>query len=120
MHRPHKQPKPTTPADVVSVAENNTGKLIDDISPPEVKPGGNRVKSYLDIVAHDNVDEKVLRVALDKFGDEIEETKMGPIFFFHGGIGFRFNAEIGMNKILDDEYTTLKNRALTLFRRAHK
>jgi hypothetical protein len=120
LHRPHKQPKPTTPADLVSVAENNTGKLLVNVSLPEVKPGGNRVKSYLDIVAHDDVDEKALHIALNKFKTEIEETKMGPIFFFYGSIGFRFNTETSMYKILKDEYVTLENKALLLFRKVHK
>ncbi|MFH0919011.1 MAG: hypothetical protein V1913_01500 [Fibrobacterota bacterium] len=118
LHRPHKQPKPTTPSEVVAVAENNTGKLIKDTL--EVNPGGNRVKSYLDIVAPDTTDAKAIITALDKFRGEIDPARMGPIFSFNGGIGLRFNTEIEMHKVLNDEYDTLKDRVVVLFRYAHK
>ena len=118
LHRPNKQPKPATFSDVLSVDEGNTGKLIKD--QVEVKPGGNRVKSYLDIVAPDTMDAKSIIAALEKFKKEINQSRMGPIISLANRIGLRFSAEIEMYKILGDEYDTLKDRAVALFRSANR
>ncbi len=118
LHRPNKQPKPATPSDVVSVAESNTGKLIKD--QVEIKPGGNRVRSYLDIVAPDTMDAKSIIAALDKFREDINQSRMGPIISIANRIGLRFSAEIEMYKILGDEYDALKNRVVALFRQANR
>jgi hypothetical protein len=115
LHRPGKQPKPSSNSEVVFVAESNTGKLIKDHC--DIKPGGNRVKSYLDIVATDTIDEKAINAALDKFQLEIVQDKMGPIISIVDGIGFRFNAETGLFKSLDDEFSALRKRAVFLFHR---
>jgi hypothetical protein len=116
LHRNAKQPAPANHLDVVSVAERDTGKLIEDKC--DVKPGGNRVKSYLDIVTSNEVDEKSLNAALDKFEKKIVPEKMGPIIDVFHGIGLRFNVELELYRTLSNEYAALRERAMTLLAHA--
>ncbi|OGJ92074.1 MAG: hypothetical protein A2268_05955 [Candidatus Raymondbacteria bacterium RifOxyA12_full_50_37] len=118
LHRPHKQPKLKGPADITAVAEDNTGKLIKDNC--EVEPGGNRVKSYLDIVAPDDAGEKQITAALDNLQGEIDQSKMWPITYLADGIGIRFNTDMELYKALEEEFSTLKASALALLRSARK
>jgi hypothetical protein len=116
LHRAGKQPKLSNLSEIVSVAENDTGKLIADKC--DIKPGGNRVKSFLDIVASDKIDEKSINTALEKFRDKIAEENIGPIVQIIGGVGLRFSAEIKLFKSFENEYVALKERAMSLFRHA--
>lgn len=109
-------PKTLSTRDVISVAESNTGTLIKDKC--DVKPGGNKVKSYLDIVALDSIDEKKLIHVLNQFQDKIKSEDLGPIIDIIEGIGMRFTAELELHDNLIDEFTLLKKRALSLFRMA--
>jgi hypothetical protein len=107
-------PKTLSTREIISVAESNTGTLIKDKC--DVKPGGNKVKSYLDVVALDSIDEKSLVSALTKFQNELKGKEIGPIIEIIDKIGFCFTAELPLYDNLDDEFTLLKKRALSLFR----
>jgi hypothetical protein len=114
LHRTVKLPKPLSKLDVISVAESNTGELVEDKC--DINPGGNRVKSYLDIVASDTIDEKSINEALDAFRKKISQDKMGPIVDIVGVIGLRFGAEIKLYQTLTREYLALRKKAMSLFR----
>ena len=107
-------PKKLSTHEIISVAENNTGTLVKDRC--DVKPGGNRVKCYLDIIASDSIDEKSLLSALTKFQHNLKAEELGPFIEIIEGIGLRFTAELKLYDKLGDEFTLLKKRALSLFR----
>lgn len=113
LHKYSNPPKLINDSDVISVAESNTGELVKERC--NITPGGNRVKSYLDIVASDEIDEQELITALNSFRSDIVEEKMGPILRIIGKVGLRFNAEFGLYDTIVDEYKELKEKALSLF-----
>lgn len=112
LHRLEKQPIVSSKLDVISVAESNAGELIKERC--DINPGGNRVKSYLDIVAPNEIEVKQLGTALDEFRNDIISDNIGPIISIVRGIGFRFNADFGLYDTVIDEYDELKTRALSL------
>lgn len=111
-HSSQKQPLLSNITDIVSVAEINTGRLVR--SKCDVSPGGNRVRSYLDIVAADNINENSIKNALDSFRSEITHKQLPPIIEIINHIGIRFSAEFGLYEGIVNEYDQLVKRAIGL------
>ncbi len=96
--------------DIRQVAETKTGTLVDKII--EVKPGMNRVLSYLDVVTADDRTPHVAG-ALDAFESLISVNL--PLAKVINGVGIRFDAQAGLPvEELVEEYRSLKNRILEL------
>lgn len=80
-----------TNPDPTLVAETYPGVLVsDDV---EVAPGGNLVRSYLDVVVHDSAPLATVVEALERF----RATALGELpALLRGEVGIRFNAETGL------------------------
>ena len=116
LHGPANCPQP--PFDTIKtislVADVNPGKILD--SDCDIKPGGNLVLSYLDIVAADPIDMDVLQTALEEFLRKIVNTPL-PVSLIIDGIGIRFGATYGLDDALSEEFKALVGRALVLLKK---
>lgn len=94
------------------IPETEPGNLIsDDV---EVAPGGNLVRSYLDVVAHDSTAIHAITQALDQF----RESALGSVpAVLRGVVGIRFSAEAGLApEALPLEFDNLRDRVDRLLR----
>lgn len=94
------------------VAESEPGELVsDDI---DVAPGGNLVRSYLDVVAHDSTPLEAVTQALDRF----RESALGSLpAVLRGKVSIRFNAEAGLDpEARPAEFDDLRARVDRLLR----
>ncbi len=99
---------------VMTVAEQYPGTLVD--SELDLTPGGNAVRSFLDVVAADGTGLERLRTALEAFGRELESAAL-PHMALLDGVGIRFHAESSLEDERVDEYRVLKTRLLRLMER---
>jgi hypothetical protein len=113
IHADGKQPDMKNIAMITRVAEIDTGTLV--IKNCELPPGGNRVKSYLDIVSDDNITQDIFRAAIASSRTKISSEAL-PFQDIVGSLGIRFGAEIGLYDIVGQEYDELANAALLLLR----
>lgn len=96
---------------VQQVAQQNPGTLV--FRECDLKPGGNDVRSFLDVVASDETDSARIRAALDAFERALESESL-PYMTVIDRIGILFNAELGLEEERLDEYRVLKRRLLSL------
>jgi hypothetical protein len=81
------------PRDAVHLPETNPGHLEDEII--AVKPGGNRVRAYLDVLAPDAVPSELLFRVLDQLSQELDRLD-NPVVFCRGDVTIRFGVETGL------------------------
>lgn len=62
----------------------------------DVRPGGNEVLAYLDLVARDDVAESDLRVAVDTLVDSLAGGKSIPVTVAVQGVSARFGCTVGV------------------------
>ncbi|WP_437650724.1 hypothetical protein [Sorangium sp. So ce362] len=93
------------------VAEELPGMLI--LRDCDLRPGGNRVRSFLDVVVRDQVDRGHVQVALDQFGRRLANAFL-PFVDVIDGVGIRFSAEPSLDPERLDEYRLLLTRVLRL------
>jgi hypothetical protein len=104
LHGPHVW-LDTPPPEIAS----HPGHLVE--SRIEVKPPGNRVRSYLEILAPDDTPSRaILEKALDIVG--LLENRPLPLQVQSGEVGFEFNAELGLAAPWRYEFDVLLKRAL--------
>jgi hypothetical protein len=99
---------------VEQVAEEFPGVLVD--SECDLRPGGNRVRSFLDVVARDGTPLARIKTALDEFGRRLDHATL-PLVEIIDGVGIRFNAEPALELERLDEFGVLRNRILLLLGR---
>lgn len=93
------------PADPVQLPEHNPGVLWWD-NGPEVPPGGNRVRSYLDLLAPDDTPAAEVEAALTSLWLELVADEAGPpaaqgalpnpVDYRHGAVVLRFGVDLAM------------------------
>lgn len=112
MHKDIELPALNSPTAITLVAEEKTGTIVDENC--VVPPGGNHVKSYLDIVANDNIAQEFIENSIKNARSKIASVAL-PFQEIIDSVGIRFGAEIGLSKMIVEEYDDLTNAALTLF-----
>lgn len=101
-----------TNPDPVAIGETEPGILVGDAI--EVAPGGNLVRSYLDVVAHDATPVAAVEKAL---ADCRARTDTGVPMVVRGSVGVRFGVELGLEEdARGPEFEDLRDRALGLLR----
>src|SRR5262249_32724333 len=95
---------------VSRVAEEAPGVLVEQAV--VIPPGGNRVRSYLDVVAPDGTDPSSLRAALDVFERGLPVDALPLVRIVGGAIGVRLNADIGWWSTMTEEYRALRDAVL--------
>jgi hypothetical protein len=101
-----------TNPDPVAVSEGAPGVLVSDAI--EVAPGGNLVRSYVDVVAHDDTSFSAIEDALKSARARVHGAL--PIVT-RGRVGVRFGAELGLAEdAWGSEFDELGARALSLLR----
>ncbi|QRK05588.1 hypothetical protein JQX13_36355 [Archangium violaceum] len=101
-----------TNPDPTVVPETEPGELASD--EVEVAPGGNLVRSYLDVVAHDSTTVTAITQALDRF----RASDFGSLpAVLRGAVGVRFSAEVGLApEARPAEFDALRERLDRLLR----
>lgn len=96
------------PADVslqAALPETTPGELVH--SSVAVKPGGNRVRSYLDVLAPDLIPPRALLEALDRFAALLPRCP-NPCVVSLGEVLVRFGVEVAMERDRGHEYERLR------------
>ena len=112
MHKDGKQPIMENISTITYVAEINTGDIVDENC--ELPPGGNRVKSYIDIVSSNDITQDIIENTIKMAKSKISSAEL-PFQQIIGSVGIRFGAEIGLYEIVSQEYDDLTNAAVILF-----
>jgi hypothetical protein len=81
------------PGDAATLPESNPGRLEDEII--SVKPGGNRVCAYLDILAPDETSREHLLSVLDALPGSISSQE-NPLVMHRANVTIRFGVELGL------------------------
>lgn len=81
----------------------------------EIAPGGNRVLSYLDVVAADDTPPADVEAALREFGATFVTEEL-PASRTLGRVAIRFGAQLGLYERARDEFDEIAARALELLR----
>jgi hypothetical protein len=92
------------PDDAAKLPEANPGRLVDERT--SVPPGGNRVRSYLDVLAPDGTREDEVRRALGKLSEHLASTP-NPTVQRHGRVTLRFGTEAGLEERREAELLNL-------------
>jgi hypothetical protein len=113
LHGHGKSPLPSLeqPNAIALVADTLPGDILAHVC--DVKPGGNRVLSFIDIVAADDCPLDAIGRALDDLGNSLPAASL-PVSNVGNGIGVRFGANFGLYDALGKEYRDLAQRALAL------
>jgi len=97
--------------DVARIANELPGK--DVAQAIEVKPGGNTVLGYLDVVAPERADPAFLADSLRLFEHYVREAHF-PVVFSSNRIAIRFGIVIGLQRLAFAEFRRLRARVLQL------
>jgi len=98
--------------DVVSIAERAPGTVVAERL--EVPPAGtNRVSSFLDVVARDEMPPQTIERVLTAAEGEVEERGT-PFHFMAEGVAVRFDLDAGLEGYEREEFRALKEQCLRL------
>jgi hypothetical protein len=96
------------------LADVNPGVLVDQEC--DLAPGGNQVRSFLDVVTANTTDLSQLGAALEAFEGWLASKPL-PCVATLSHVTIRFDADRALEAERVDEYQTLKARVLRLFER---
>jgi hypothetical protein len=82
----------------------------------EVPPGGNLIRSYLDIVAADSMPMDEVDSALQQFDKEWSPSRVGQVIHV-GGVALRLGLELRLEARAREELRELSRHALALLRK---
>ena len=99
--------------DVVFIAEKAPGNPVRSVT--AIPPGNNSVASYLDIVARNNTGYEALQSALMRIRSLLARDPSQSIWTGQP-VGVRFSLNRGLVGDEDDEFSSLMNAALSVFR----
>ena len=92
------------PADASALPDENPGTLEHQVCP--IKPGGNLVHSYLDVLAPDDTQRDVLLAAMKAFQRDVAERR-NPTIFTLGVVTIRFGVQLGLEPHREAELAAL-------------
>jgi hypothetical protein len=92
------------PINAALLPEIHPGRLEDEII--GVKPGGNRVRAYLDVLAPDPFPAKLLFQVLNQLLQKLPDLDT-PLVYTHSGVTIRFGVETGLLARKTEEFQEL-------------
>lgn len=92
------------PQDARNLPETNSGELKGQWI--QLKPGGNQVHSYLDVLAPDGTPRSVLTQALQTLLWDLPE-RLNPTIFTFGPVTLRFGVQLGLEPKRELELVSL-------------
>ena len=97
-------------ARIVHIADEEPGELVEQRW--DLHPGGNAVRSYLDVVAEDATMAATIHQALDDFGRQLADPNivLPRLDIFRGVVGIRFGANVGLWPQRQNEFAALRQR----------
>jgi len=101
---------------IEQVAEAFPGVLLEKDC--DLPPGGNRVRSFLDVATANETAVPRIRAALDEFERRLRQGRL-PWVETIDHISVRFDAERALHEEQIDEYRTLRARVLRLIEGWH-
>jgi hypothetical protein len=99
------------PDDASRLADSEPGKTVR--SRIDLRPGGNRVRAYLDVLAPDETDRSELDRALTELSRDLGERK-NPTVFTQGAATIRFGVELGLYNLRAQHLQMLVSAVLQL------
>ncbi len=112
----HRHDQRGWPDDAASLPETDPGRLVPWASIVRVPPGGNRVVSYLDVLAPEDAGSREIKQVLDVLDRDLGERK-NPTTFRLGRITVRFGADPQLTADREVEYGSLHGAVVLLLRR---
>ncbi|HYO52501.1 hypothetical protein [Archangium sp.] len=100
--------------DLARIVDEFPGTLVAHAT--EVPPGGNLIRSYLDIVAPDSMRMDAVDLALQQFDKEWSSSRIGQVIHM-GGVAFRLGLELRLEARAREELRDLSLHALALLRK---
>lgn len=94
------------PTDASGLPETDPGQNLETLRHIELPPGGNRVRSYLDVLAPDDTAWSVLDNALHALAQDIDQ-RLNPAIFKYGPVTVRFGVDFGLTPSRRAELTRL-------------
>lgn len=85
------------PQDASSLPERDPGKLDRDASIISIKPGGNRVRTYIDVLTPDDTPREKITDNLNSVDMDLDERR-NPTVFENYNVTIRFGVEIGLQQ----------------------
>lgn len=85
------------PSDASTLPDVTPGKLDPSATRTEIRPGGNAVRAYLDVVAPDGTPNVRLFDALDALATDLDERR-NPTVFELGKVTIRFGVQISLER----------------------
>lgn len=101
----------TLPRDARYVPDNQPGREVVDLRDVTVPPGGNEVRSWLDVVAPDGTDISLAKGALDQARVALAEDRL-PLVVQHGEVTIRFGLVFGLYAVCAEEFDRLAARVI--------
>jgi hypothetical protein len=100
--------------DLARIVDEFPGTLV--AHDMEVPPGGNLIRSYLDIVASDSTRVDEVDLALQQFDKEWSASRVGQVIQV-GGVALRLGLELRLEARAREEFRALSPHALVLLRK---
>lgn len=85
------------PVDASTLPDTNPGQLDENAMSIGLRPGGNRVRAYLDVLAPDNTSMEELDEALSTLLGDLSQ-RHNPTVFSVGRVTVRFGVEIALEE----------------------
>jgi len=99
------------PDDASSLPDTTPGRSV--LRRTDLPPGGNNVRTYLDIVAPDGTSRAEIERALSAFSRDLCERR-NPTAFNHGVVTIRFGVELALEALRAQHLEMLIRPALQL------
>ena len=101
----------TWPENPAPLADTTPGALV--IRRTDIPPGGNRVRSHLDVLAPDGTTRQEIQGALTGLSRDLRERR-NPTVFSLGSVTIRFGVDIGLEGLRSQHLDMLAPVALGL------
>jgi hypothetical protein len=94
------------PRDAARLADEEPGREVLELRDAKVSPGGNEVRSYLDVLAPDGTEVGTAEAALAKARALLPEGNP-PVIVTHAGVTVRFGLQFGLYSVRTEEFDRL-------------
>lgn len=117
----HKHPPdlkwPKSPEDIAALADVNPGKIVQQRT--DLKPGGNAVRAYLDVLAPEDTAVEDIEKVIQTLRRKLAEQK-NPTIFSKSVVALRFGVELSLERLRDLHLDMLSSVGLQLLRSGHQ
>jgi len=94
------------PSDPSALPETAPGRIV--LRHVDLRPGGNEVRAYLDVLAPDGTSRHAIELALEALVKDVWERR-NPTVFSHGPVTIRFGVEAGLDLLREEQLATLSS-----------